>query len=71
MHEIDRRVGQALEQARLSRGLERHELAQRCNVSELEIARYERGGSRPPAKTLFAISAALGTSIAEIFRVAA
>ena len=71
MHEIDRRVRQALKRARLSTGLERQEMAERCSLSEVEIARYERGGSRPPAKILLALSVALGTSINEIFRAAA
>lgn len=50
---------QAIQRARLSLGLSLSELAQRCGKDPSQLAKYERGVTRPRPRTLAVLAKAL------------
>ena len=60
-------IGERLRQARLQRGLTVRGLARVVDVSASLISQIETGKSSPSVSTLYAITAALGISIEDVF----
>ena len=64
---VNRQVGQRLQQARRDRGMSHAELATRARLSETDLARFERGSSRPSPRTLLALADALAVPLRRLF----
>jgi transcriptional regulator with XRE-family HTH domain/quercetin dioxygenase-like cupin family protein len=60
-------IGERLRQARLARGLTVRGVARLVDVSASLISQIETGKSSPSVSTLYAITAALGISIEDVF----
>ncbi len=57
------RYAAELAEIRQTRGLSQRQLASACGVPQSEISRIESGAANPTAKTLTALSAALGARL--------
>lgn len=66
-NEIDREVGRRIKLRRQELGLNQQSLAEQIGVSYQQVQKYENGTDRIGASRLYAISLALGCSIAEFF----
>ena len=64
---VNQQVGQRLQQARRDRGMSHAELATRAGLSETDLARFERGSSRPSSKTFLALADALAVPLRHLF----
>jgi transcriptional regulator with XRE-family HTH domain len=60
------RLGQAIRAAREAQGLSLRELARRVEVSPSFVSQVERGLANPSVGTLYAVVAALGTTLDEL-----
>jgi transcriptional regulator with XRE-family HTH domain len=54
--------GDRLREIREKRGLSQRELAERCNISDLQVHRYEVGKNDPSASILGVMAGTLGVS---------
>ena len=61
-------VGQRLRKLRVARGISLRELARTINVSPSLISHIELGKGAPSVKTLYALIAAFGISMSEVFQ---
>lgn len=66
-NEVDREVGRRIKLRRQELGLNQQGLAEQIGVSYQQVQKYENGTDRIGASRLYAISVALGCSIAEFF----
>ena len=64
---VNRQVGQRLQQARRDRGMSHAELATRAGLSETDLARFERGSSRPSPRVFLALAGALVVPLRHLF----
>ena len=64
---VNRQVGQRLQQARRDRGMSHAELATRAGLSEIDLARFERGASRPSPSAVLALANALTVPLRHLF----
>ena len=64
---VNRQVGRRLQQARRDRGLSHAELAIRAGLSETDLARFERGSSRPSPRVFLALADALVMPLRRLF----
>ena len=64
---LNRQMGQRLQQARRDRGMSHAELATRAGLSETDLARFERGSSRPSPRMFLALAGALAVPLRRLF----
>lgn len=64
---VNRQVGRRLQQTRRDRGMSHADLAIRAGLSETDLARFERGSSRPSPKAFLALADALVVPIRHLF----
>src|ERR1700751_4698991 len=67
MDELTASIAEAVQAARVARGLSANALAERSGVSRAMIAKIERGEAQPTAALLGRLSAALGLTLSELF----
>lgn len=60
-------VGENIRSARRAAGLTQRELAQRLDVADLQVSRWERGAHRPKDDTLIALAEILSREFSWFF----
>lgn len=63
--ELGKRIGRAIAQARLQRGLTQEQVAERLGVEQETISRFERGAVLPPLGRLAELSDLLAVPMAQ------
>lgn len=63
--ELRKRIGRAIAQARLQRGLTQEQVAERLGVEQETISRFERGAVLPPLGRLAELSDLLSVPMAQ------
>ncbi len=66
-HPVDIHVGGRVWTLRRRRGMSLEQLAERIEVSDFQLHKYESGANRIAASRLYAIARALGVSVADFF----
>lgn len=64
---VNQQVGRRLQQARRDRGMSHAELATHAGLSETDLARFERGSSRPSPRVFLALADALAMPLRHLF----
>lgn len=69
--DFDRRIGRVIRERRIAAGITQQELAASIGVTFQQLQKYEKAANRISASKLDAIASALGTTGAELMRLAA
>ena len=67
LHDIDVQIGQRLRELRVRRDLSQDNLAEMLGITFQQIQKYEKGGSRIAASTLWDVSQKLDAPVAWFF----
>ena len=69
--DFDRRIGRVIRERRIAAGISQQALASSIGVTFQQLQKYEKAANRISASKLDAIASALGTTGAELMRLAA
>ena len=61
------KLGEKIKAIRISKNMTQNELAMECDFEKASLSRIESGKSNPTIRTLYKISTALQTPIADLF----
>jgi transcriptional regulator with XRE-family HTH domain len=61
------KIGERIKKIRISKNMTQNQLAMECDFEKASLSRIESGKSNPTMRTLYKLSTALETSVAEFF----
>lgn len=69
INQLQQKIGERIRELRESKGISQQNLAAICNFEKANLSRIEAGRTNPTISTLFKISQALKTTIADLINV--